>query len=103
VLIVGFQAEHTLGRRIAERRPRVRIFGVERDLRAEVQVLDGFSAHADREELLEYAEETRRRGDLRDIILVHGEPSAQHALAARLAERGFPRVHVPAWRESLTL
>src|SRR5262249_36599948 len=46
ICVVGFQAAHTLGRRIVERRPRVRIFGVERDLRAEVAILNGFSAHA---------------------------------------------------------
>jgi metallo-beta-lactamase family protein len=101
VLIVGFQAEHTLGRRIVERRPRVRIFGVERDLRAEVHVLEGFSAHADRDELLAYAEETRKRGDLRDVILVHGEHAAQKAFAGQLAGRGFSRVHIPAAGESL--
>ena len=103
VLIVGFQAEHTLGRRIAERRPRVRIFGVERDLRAEVQVLEGFSAHADQRELVEYAEETRRRGRLRDVILVHGEPPAQRALQSQLDARGFPKVRIPARGETLRL
>jgi metallo-beta-lactamase family protein len=103
VLIVGFQAEHTLGRRLVERRPRVRIFGVERDLLAEVRVLEGFSAHADRDELVGYAEETRRRGKLRDVILVHGELPAQRTLAEQLADRGFPRVHIPAQGESLVL
>ncbi|MGO8996793.1 MAG: MBL fold metallo-hydrolase [Polyangiaceae bacterium] len=103
ILIVGFQAEHTLGRRIAERRPRVRIFGVERDLRAEVQVLEGFSAHADQRELVDYAEETRRRGPLRDVILVHGEQPAQRALQSQLAGRGFPKVHIPARGETLRL
>ena len=103
ILIVGFQAEHTLGRRIAERRPRVRIFGVERDLRAEVQVLEGFSAHANQRELVDYAEETRRRGPLRDVILVHGEQPAQRALQSQLAGRGFPKVHIPARGETLRL
>jgi metallo-beta-lactamase family protein len=103
VLIVGFQAEHTLGRRLVERRPRVRIFGVERDLRAEVVVLAGFSAHADQRELVEYAEETRRRGPLREVILVHGEPAAQTALRAQLEERAFPTVRVPGMGDVLRL
>src|SRR6185369_1619789 len=55
ILIVGFMAQHTLGRRLAERRPRVRIWGVERDLRARVEVLNSFSAHADRNDLLKFA------------------------------------------------
>ena len=92
VVIVGFQAGHTLGRRIVERRPRVKIFGVERDLRAEVVVLNGFSAHADRDELLAYAEATRERGKLRTVVLVHGEPGAQRSLREALEERSFPNV-----------
>ncbi len=103
ILIVGYQAQHTLGRRIAERRPRVRIFGIEHDLRAEVVVLDGFSAHADRDELLDYAEATRREGSLRDVILVHGEPEAQRSLSAALNGRGFPTVHIPALHDVVRL
>jgi metallo-beta-lactamase family protein len=96
VCIVGFQAAHTLGRRIVERRPRVRIFGVERDLRAEVVTLNGFSAHADQNDLVEYAEALRARGPLRRVALVHGELAAQHALIGRLKERGIEDVHAPA-------
>jgi metallo-beta-lactamase family protein len=96
VLIVGFQAQHTLGRRIVERRPRVRIYGVERDLDAEVVVLNGFSAHADQNDLVAFAEAARARGPLRQIALVHGEPRAQDTLRRLLAERGFPSVHTPA-------
>ena len=103
ILIVGYQASHTLGRRIAERRPRVRIFGVERDLRAEVVVLEGFSAHADQAELVEYAEGIRARGPLRDIILVHGDPSAQKVLQRRLEEWTSARVRVPEERETIVI
>ncbi len=103
VCIVGFQAQHTLGRRIVERRSKVRIFGVERSLRAEVAVLNGFSAHADRDDLLGYARAARSRGPLRNVILVHGEPGAQRALKGALEADGFPSVHVPAPGERLTL
>jgi metallo-beta-lactamase family protein len=96
VVIVGFQAQHTLGRRIVERRSRIRIFGVERDPCAEVAVLNGFSAHADQPELLAFAENVRARGSLRGVVLVHGEPVAQRAMADRLGERGFPTVWTPA-------
>ncbi|AKU95383.1 Metallo-beta-lactamase family protein, RNA-specific [Labilithrix luteola] len=99
VVIVGFQAQHTLGRRIVERRPRVKIFGVERDLRAEVAVLDGFSAHADQRDLLDFAEAVRRKGSLQHVVLVHGEPSAQKSLRAELEARHFPTVSCPAPRE----
>jgi metallo-beta-lactamase family protein len=96
VVIVGFMAEQTLGRRIAERRPRVRIFGVERDLRAQVHVLSGFSAHADQADIIRFAEAVRERGPLRTVFLVHGEPRAQKVLEAMLSERHFPDVRTPA-------
>ncbi|HYW50645.1 MAG TPA: MBL fold metallo-hydrolase, partial [Gemmatimonadaceae bacterium] len=51
ILVVGFMAEHTLGRRIVEKRPMLRIFGDEVPLRAKVEILNGYSAHADRSEL----------------------------------------------------
>lgn len=81
ILLVGFMAQHTLGRRLAERRPWVKIWGLERELRARVEVLHTFSAHADRDDLLAYA---RACGDVRQTFLVHGEPEQQDPLAAAL-------------------
>jgi metallo-beta-lactamase family protein len=101
VLIVGFQAPHTLGRRLVEGRSRVRIFGVERDRLCEVAILNGFSAHADRSDLLAFAEAVRERGPLRHIALVHGDPAAQDSLAAALSELDFPDVRVPAPGDTL--
>lgn len=95
IVIVGFQAQHTLGRRLVEGRTRVRIFGVERERKAEVVVLDGFSAHADQADLIDFAEGARAHGPLRNVFLVHGEPSAQETLRGLLEGRGFPDVHVP--------
>lgn len=95
VCIVGFQAAHTLGRRLVERRPRVRIFGVERDLRAEVVTMNGFSAHADQRDLVEYASALRDRGQLRRVALVHGEETAQAALTEKLRDAGIAEVHAP--------
>lgn len=96
VLIVGFQAQHTLGRRLVERRPRVRIFGVERERRAEVVVLNGFSAHAGQDDLLEFAEAIRASGPLRQVALVHGEEGPRNTLRSLLEERGFPSVSTPS-------
>lgn len=95
VLIVGYQAENTLGRRLVERRSEVRIFGAMYRLAAEVLVLDGFSAHADQAGLVQFAEAVRQKGKLRQVILVHGEPAAQGVLADLLSKRGFPSVHAP--------
>jgi metallo-beta-lactamase family protein len=103
VVIVGFQAAHTLGRRLAERRTEVRIFGVPHRRQAEVVVLDGFSAHADRQGLLDFAAHVRERGPLRRIVLVHGEPAAQEALQRELAARGFETIDRPAPGQRLAL
>ena len=100
ILIVGFQAEHTLGRRIVERRPMLKIFGEEVPLRAHVEVLDGYSAHADRSGLLVWAEAVRTPGGaLTQVWLVHGEDGPREALAIELARRGFrPRSPAPGER-----
>jgi len=103
ILIVGFQAQHTLGRRIVERQREVRVFGVMRRLLAEVVVLSGFSAHADQQDLLDFAEAVRQQGKLHQIVLVHGEPPAQAALTSKLQEAGFPNVIAPFPGEKLRL
>jgi metallo-beta-lactamase family protein len=99
ILIVGFMAQHTLGRRLQERRARVRIWGVERDLRARVEVLSSFSAHADKNDLLAFAGAC---GTTPRIFLVHGEPDQQEPLRAELVRRGH-RVSVPERRETVDL
>ncbi len=99
VLIVGFMAQHTLGRRLAERRDRVKLWGVERDLRARVVVLDAFSAHAGQRDLLAHVSACKPS---RRIFLVHGEAGAQDTLAALLRTQGHT-VTVPARAESIDL
>ena len=102
ILIVGFQAEHTLGRRIVERRPMLRVFGEDVPLRARVEVLDGYSAHADRNELMRWIEAVRGSGASPAVHLVHGEASAQAALAGSLQANGFD-VSVPERGDRVTL
>jgi metallo-beta-lactamase family protein len=96
VLIVGFQAEHTTGRRIVERRPEIKLFGEMVPLRAQVEILNGYSAHADRTELLRWLDGVKAHTpELRDVYLVHGEPDAQDAFASKLEELGY-RASCPA-------
>ena len=96
VLIVGFQAEHTLGRRIVERRPALRIFGEDVPLRARVAVLNGYRADADRGELVRWLSAVRATSpQLGEVALVHGEPTAQDVLATTLRTAGY-RVRTPA-------
>ncbi|MEM7112183.1 MAG: MBL fold metallo-hydrolase [Chloroflexota bacterium] len=94
ILIVGWQAPHTLGRRIVERQPQVKIFGEKYDLKAEVAKINGFSAHADQNELLEWAGRLGKRP--LSTFIVHGEEDASFALAQDLGKHhGFENVHVP--------
>ncbi|TAK31991.1 MAG: hypothetical protein EPO40_03650 [Myxococcaceae bacterium] len=62
-----------------------------------------FSAHADQAGLLDYAESVRRRGKLRRVILVHGEPGAQAVLMKELDARGFPTVDAPSAGQRIRL
>lgn len=94
ILIVGFQAEHTLGRRLQEGRDPVRIFGRECAVRARVTSMLGFSAHADREGLLE-ALTPLAPGDPR-VFLIHGEEEARRPFEQDLRQRGFTRVEAPS-------
>lgn len=91
IVIVGFQAAHTLGRKLVEGEKKVRIFGDWFERKAEVVVLNAFSAHADRNDLLEYAQAVSPK----KIFLVHGEPKQRKALAAALEQNGHTEVYVP--------
>jgi len=101
VLFAGYQAPHTLGRRILEGEKRVRIFGEPYEVRAQVQEISGFSAHADREELLQWLEAST--GDRRPhIFLVHGDPDQLQPLSEELRRRGYG-VSIPQRGETFTL
>lgn len=101
VLIVGYQAEGTLGRRIQEGAEVVNIFGEPVIRRAEVVSLDGFSAHADQKEILDWV--ARLRPAPRRIFLVHGEPAPLEALSARLKESIHAEIRVPGAGEKFDL
>ncbi len=103
VLFVGYQARDTLGRRLAEGAKQVRIYGEEYDVRARIVVADGYSAHADHAELLDWARALGDQGAVRQFILVHGEPDAMTALAQGLAEQGARRVATPARGDTFDL
>ena len=96
ILIVGFQAEHTLGRRIVEKQPMLRIFGDEIPLRADVEVINGYSAHADRTELATWLDKVKATSPhLGPVWLVHGEAEAQDALQTSFTSKGY-NVSCPA-------
>jgi metallo-beta-lactamase family protein len=92
VTFVGYQAEGTLGRSLVDGAKRVHIHGDEVEVRAEVTMLDAFSAHADEEELLRWVGEAAPRR----IALVHGEPEGREALARALGGAFGGEVLLPA-------
>jgi metallo-beta-lactamase family protein len=112
VLIVGFMAEHTLGRRILElgaaRRghgqtgpaPMVRILGKEYPLRAHVETVSGFSAHADKHELLRFMDESGLQ--VAKVAVVHGEAEQSESFRDTLIAKGYD-AFVPSKGDSLSL
>jgi metallo-beta-lactamase family protein len=101
ILFVGFQAEHTLGRRIESGQDVVSILGENYARKAEVESIDGYSAHADRDELRSWIR--RLGGPIRRAFVVHGEAAGLEAMAAILREEGVRDVRVPRHGESFDL
>ncbi len=101
ILIVGWQAPYTLGRRLADREPVVKIFGEEYQRRAEVVTIGGLSAHAGQDMLSQYALSVK--GQAKQIILVHGEPDAASALQERLRVNGLDRFMYPELYASIDI
>jgi metallo-beta-lactamase family protein len=101
VLIVGFQAEHTLGRRLLKGASFARVLGSDVPVRARVVSMEGWSAHADRDELL--AALAPRASGAQVAFVVHGEEGSALALAGGLRDAGFRRVEVPSRGEAFPL
>jgi metallo-beta-lactamase family protein len=93
ILIVGWQAPNTLGRYIVEKHETVKIFGERHPLRAQVEVINGFSAHADRDELLGWVQAMDKLPA--KAFVVHGEPEPAQALADGLKALGVAEAIVP--------
>lgn len=99
VLVVGYMARDTLGKKIVDREKFVRIFGIEYELNAEVAVLNSFSAHADKNELIEFISQCL---PLKKVFLVHGDPDQSGPLAEELINKGID-AHVPMKNEEALL
>jgi metallo-beta-lactamase family protein len=93
ILIVSWMAPHTLGRRLVEKEPFVKIFGETYERRSEVAIVNGYSAHAGQDGLIDYAMSSR--GKVRKVFLVHGEARGAEPLMEKLRLRGLAEVHFP--------
>lgn len=101
VLIVGWQAPHTLGRRLAEREKRIKIFGEAFTRRAQVETIGGLSAHAGQDLLVEYA--LTVKGQVKKVFLVHGEKKSAMALREGLEKQGLSQVYYPELHSSVEI
>ncbi|MDO4988699.1 MAG: MBL fold metallo-hydrolase [Synergistes sp.] len=99
IFFVGYQAYGTLGRRIVDGAKTVRIGGEPISIKAKLHTLNGFSAHADRDDLLEWAEHFPKDTQ---FIVVHGEPAASRSLAGAIADKGY-FTRVPANGDTIDL
>jgi metallo-beta-lactamase family protein len=101
ILFVGYQSQGTLGRQILDGNREVRIHGISRWVRARVEQIQGISGHADRAGLLEWLSHFQRPPCR--LFITHGEPQASQALAEKIRQQMGWNVHVPEYRESVTL
>lgn len=99
ILIVGYMAENTLGRRIRDGARVVRIMGDEYDVRARVEQINAFSAHADYDECTKWLK-TIDTSRLKKIFMVHGEKDAQEYFKRHLEKNGFPDVQIVKYGET---
>lgn len=101
VMIIGYQAEHTLGRRLQEGQKIVRIYGKEYEVKASVATLDEFSAHADQKEILSYVSSLK---GIEKIFLVHGENTPALELRKLLSEKHpSVQVEIPSMGDSVEI
>ena len=101
VLFVGYQAENTLGRKLLQGDRTVRIYGEEYEVRARMEEIDGYSAHADESELLDFIAAIPKKP--KHVFVVHGEPDATKAMAAGLSRLGIGNVTIPARGERFSI
>lgn len=102
ILVTGWQAPFTLGRQIVDGKKEVKIFGEMYQIRAKVELVTGFSGHADREELLAWAGAMEKKPA--QTFIVHGEEESASALAAALHDTlGFKTIHIPDPNQSFTI
>ena len=98
ILIIGFMAPNTLGRKLVESKDQsnamVKIYGEEHIVRAKVVVLNSFSAHADKNELMDYFNKLDKKS-LEQVFLVHGDYDQQQEFQKSLGENGFKNVIIP--------
>lgn len=103
IVIIGFQAEGTLGRRIVERQPYLKIYDAQYKLQANVEILNGLSGHADVNDFKWWYEQLAAQKGVGQAFLVHGEPAAAQSLAGLLKDYCDEDPIIPKYRQSFEL
>lgn len=102
VLFVGYQAEGSMGRRLVDGIKRVKIMGEEVSVKAKIYNLEGFSAHADRNQIMEWLEHINNPKPA-NIFLVHGEPVASYPLADLIGEKIKASTYIPRYGDTAVI
>lgn len=100
ILLVGYQAQGTLGRKLQDGLKKVKIFGLEHEVWASVETMHAFSSHADKNDLVAFIKAAK---PARGVFLVHGDPEARAALSSALAAEGIKNVQCPLMGEEFEL
>lgn len=102
ILIVGYCADGTLGQKLTQKPDTIKIYGEEKKVRAKIDVLSSFSAHADEPELLKFIS-NQDKNKLQKIFLVHGDPKRQEALKKSMLSNNYKSVVIPELGETFEL
>lgn len=102
ILIIGYCATNTLGAKIRRGDKKVRIFGREKDVKAQVVVMDSYSAHGDEDEMLNFLSNLNKK-KIKNIYLVHGDIDRQELFKNRLLKEGFNNIKIPDLEDEFLL
>lgn len=102
VLLVGYTTPDSLGGQLKNHAKKVTIFGKEYDVRAEVVVMDSFSAHADYQEIIQYLA-CQDKSKIKTLFLVHGELETQQIFREKLLAEGYQHIEIPSLHELVVL
>jgi metallo-beta-lactamase family protein len=94
ILIVRYCAEGTIGAQLSKGAEKIRVFGEEKKVKAQIRRMHSFSAHGDQTEMVEFLD-NQSREKLKEIFLVHGVIARQEVMAKELTEAGFKKISIP--------
>ena len=97
ILIIGYQAEGTLGRRVFNKEPKIRIYRDQYELKAQVDAIGAFSAHADRIKLRKWLKP--EKGEIKEIFLVHGDPQTKEDFKLYLEKELSSKITIPQFSQ----